>query len=111
LLNKTLKWFPQIKDMINLERLCLAVGFNKEQTATLLTGKAIEYSGELYSEEHKRKFTAKEVKAKVFSDNGKFILTIDLRPIGEWFKEQFEKLQQMMNRPVQPQRKNRGIQL
>ena len=30
LLNKTLKWFPQIKDMINIERLCLAVGFNKE---------------------------------------------------------------------------------
>ena len=111
LLNKTVKWFPQIKDMINLERLCLAVGFNKEQTATLLTGKPVEYSGELYSEEHKRKFTAKEVKAKVFSDNGKFILTIDLRPIGEWFKEQFEKLQQMMHRPVQQQKKNRGMQL
>ena len=111
LLNKTLKWFPQIKDMINLERLCLAVGFNKEQTATLLTGKPVEYSGELYSEEHKRKFMAKDVKAKVFSDNGKFVLTIDLRPIGEWFKEQFEKLQQMMHRPVQPQKKNRGMQL
>ena len=26
LLNKTLKWFPQIKDMINIERLCL--GYN-----------------------------------------------------------------------------------
>ena len=49
LLNKTLKWFPQIKDMINIERLCLAVGFNKEQTATLLTGRPIEYNGELYS--------------------------------------------------------------
>lgn len=73
-----MKWFPQIKDM-----MCLAVGFNKEQTATLLTGKPIEYIGELYSEEHKRKFMAKDVKAKVFSDNGKFILTVDLRPIGE----------------------------
>lgn len=111
LLNKTLKWFPQIKDMINLERLCLTVGFNKEQTTTLLTGKPIEYSGELYSEEYKRKFMAKDVKAKVFSDNGKFILTIDLRPIGEWFKEQFEKIQQMVYRPDQPQRKNRGMKL
>ena len=34
LLNKTLKWF----DMIDIERLCLAVSFNKKQTATLLTG-------------------------------------------------------------------------
>ena len=80
--------------MINLERLCFAVGFDKEQTATLLTGKPVEYNGELYSEEHKRKFMAKDVKAKVFSDNGKFVLTINLRPIGEWFKEQFEKLRQ-----------------
>ena len=111
LLNKTLKWFPQIKDMINLERLCLTVGFNKEQTATLLTGKHIEYNGELYSEEHKRKFIAKDVKAKVFSDNGKFILTIDLRPIGKWFKEQFRKLQQVMYRPAQSQKKDRGIKL
>lgn len=111
LLNKTLKWFPQIKDMINLERLCLAVGFNKEQTATLLTGKPIEYSGELYSEEHKRKFMAKDVKAKVFSDNGKFVLTIDLRPIGEWFKEQFEKLRQNIHRPIPPQQKSSGMKL
>lgn len=49
-----MKWFPQIKDMINIERLCRAAGFNKEQTATLLTGKPIEYNGEFYSEEHKR---------------------------------------------------------
>ena len=111
LLNKTLKWFPQIKDMINIERLCLAIGFNKEQTATLLTGKPIEYNGELYSEKHKRKFMAKDVKAKVFSDNGKFILTIDLRPIGEWFKEQFEKLRQSIHQPVIPQRKSRGMKL
>lgn len=82
LLNKTLKWFPQIKGMLNLERFCLSVGFSNEQTATLLTGKPVDYSGELYSEEHKRKFMAKEVKAKVFSDNGRLILTIDLRPIG-----------------------------
>lgn len=97
LLNKTLKWFPQIKGMLNLERFCLSVGFSNEQTATLLTGKPVDYSGELYSEEHKRKFMAKEVKAKVFSDNGRLILTIDLRPIGEWFRKQFEKLKQGFN--------------
>lgn len=110
-MNKILKWFPQIKDMINLERLCLAVGFNKEQTATLLTDKLVKYSGELYSEEHKRKFMAKDVKAKVFSDNGKFVLTIDLRPIGEWFKEQFEKLRQSIHRPIPLQRKGEGMKL
>ena len=111
LLNKTVKWFPQIKGMLNLERVCLAVGFSQEQTAKLLTGKPVDYSGELYSEEHRRKFMAKDVKAKVFSDNGRLILTIDLRPIGEWFKEQFEKLQQRIHRPISPPRKDRGMKL
>lgn len=97
LLNKTLKWFPQIKGMLNLERVCLAVGFSQEQTAVLMMGKSLEYSGELYSEEHKRKFMAKDVKAKVFTDKGKFVLTIDLKPIGDWFKEQFEKFKQGFN--------------
>jgi len=97
LLNKTLKWFPQIKGMLNLERLCLAVGFNQEQTAVLMMGKPLEYSGELYSEEHKRKFMAKDVTAKVFTDKGKFVLTINLKPIGEWFKEQIERVKQGIN--------------
>lgn len=109
LLNKTLKWFPQIKGMLNLERLCLAVGFSQEQTAVLMMGKPLEYSGELYSEEHKRKFMAKEVKAKVFTDKGKFVLTINLQPIGDWFKEQFEKLRQTVKQPTLPQRKNKNI--
>ena len=97
LLNKTLKWFPQIKGILNLERGCLAGGFSQEQTAVLMMGKPLEYSGELYSEEYKRKFMAKDVKAKVFTDKGKFVLTIDLKPIGDWFREQFGKLKQGFN--------------
>lgn len=97
LLNKTLKWFPQIKGMLNLERVCLAAGFSQEQTAVLMMGKPLDYSGELYSEEHKRKFMAKNVKAKVFTDKGKFVLTIDFKPIGDWFKEQLERFKQGFN--------------
>lgn len=109
LLNKTLKWFPQIKGMLNLEKLCLAVGFNQEQTSVLMMGKPLEYSGELYSEEHKRKFMAKDVKAKVFTDKGKFVLTIDLKPIGDWFKEQYDKFRHVIYHQAKPQNKGRGI--
>ena len=83
----------------------------EEQTATLLTGNSIEYSGELYSKEYERKFMAENVKSKVFSDNGRFILTVDLCPIREWFKEQFEKLRQTICQPIIPQRKGRGFKL
>ncbi|RHH56819.1 mobilization protein, partial [Phocaeicola vulgatus] len=37
------------------------------------------------------------------------VLAIDRKPIAEWFKEQFEKLRQNIRRPIQLQRKNRGI--
>lgn len=86
-----------IKYMLNLERLCLAVGFTKEPTATLLRCEPVEYRGELFSEDHKRKFMAKDVKANVFSDNDKFILTRDLHHIVEWFKDPFEKIKQGLN--------------
>ena len=71
--------------MLNFERRCLAIGFNQEQTAVLIIGKPLEYNGKLNSKEHKRKCMVKEI--KVFTNKGKFVLTINLRPIGEWFKE------------------------
>lgn len=38
-------------------------------------------------------------------DAGKFILTIDFRPIREWFKEQFGKIQQNVGwKPLQKAR-------
>lgn len=70
-----------------------------------MMGKPLEYNGELYSEEHKRKFMAKEVKAKVYTDKGKFVLTIDLKPI----KEQFEKLKLSVSHSIRPQRKVGGL--
>jgi len=54
----------------------------------------LEYSGELYSEEHKWKFMTKEIRAKVITDKGRFALTMNLQPIRKWLKEQLEKLRQ-----------------
>ncbi|WP_405370442.1 hypothetical protein [Phocaeicola sp.] len=67
----------------------------KKQTATLISGKPIFYEGELYSEEHKRRFKAENSGSQVVKDpkdKSKLVLCIEGKPIGEWFKEQSDKL-------------------
>lgn len=81
----------------------------------LLTKKeAIQCNGKVYSEEHRRKF---EIKNDIFkvekspTDDGKLILTINKQPIGEWFKEQWEKLRQSFRQSAEEPRKSRGFKL
>lgn len=105
-------WFPYFREMLRIENLCRLVGFDERQTATLVKGKPLEYAGELYSEEHGRKFTTEKAGFQVVkdpTDGTRLVLAIDRKPIAEWFKEQFDKLRQSIRRPIQPQRKNRGI--
>ena len=110
LLIKATEWFPWFRAMLRIEKLCLAVGFTHEQTAHLMTSKPLPYNGELYSDEHRRKFRTNDVTAKVGTNNGKLILAIDGLHIGEWFKKQFERLQQNVDwKPIQ--KKNKGFKL
>ena len=107
-------WFPYFREMLRIENLCRLVGFNDGQTATLVKGKPLEYAGELYSEEYKRKFTTEKAGLQVVkdpTDGTKLILAIDRKPIAEWFKEQFDKLRQNIRQPLQQQEKGRNIRL
>ena len=113
LLEKAFKWFPILKEMLRMEKLCATIGFTKEMIESLLTKKeAIQCSGKIYSEEHRRKF---DIKNDIFrvekhsTDSGKLILTINRIPMGEWFKEQFDKLRQSLRRPTEEPRKIRGL--
>ena len=105
-------WFSYFREMLRIENLCHFVGFSDGQPAMLVKGKPLEYAGELYSEEHKRKFKTEKAGVQVMkdpTDGTKLVLAIDRKPIAEWFKEQFDKLRQNIHRPIQPQRKGRGI--
>ena len=111
---KAAAWFPYFREMLRIENLCRLVGFDERQTATLVKGKPLEYAGELYSEEHGRKFTTEKAGFQVVkdpTDGTRLVLAIDRKPIAEWFKEQFEKLRQNMRRHIQPQRKGRGMKI
>lgn len=109
IISKATTWFPYFREMIRMESVCRTIGFNDEQTATLIKGKPLEYSGELYSEEHDCKFTVEQVTAQITpepTDKRKLQLNIDKIPFKEWCKEKFEKLRQTLRSP-----KQRGIKL
>ena len=113
ILEKAFKWFPMLKEMLRMEKLCAAIGFTKEMIESLLTKKeAIRCNGRIYSEEHRRKFDIKNDVFKVeqsTTDSSKLVLTINRQPIGEWFKEQWDKLRQGLRKSVEEPRKSRGM--
>ena len=115
ILDKAFKWFPMLKEMLRMEKLCAAIGFTKEMIESLLTKKeAIRCNGRIYSEEHRRKFDIKNDVFKVErnpTDDGKLILTINRQPIGEWFKEQFSKLGHGFRKAPDEPRKGGGFRL
>lgn len=92
---KALEWFPHFREMLRMDELCRKVGFNDEQTETLIGGKPLKYSGTLYSETHRKRFKADNVIARISPDetnNCKFTLKIDGLSIVRWFREQAERL-------------------
>ncbi len=110
-ISKAAAWFPYFREMLHMENFCLKIGFNDKQTATLISGKPLEYEGELYSEEHKRKFKTERATFHVVKDNTKLVLCIEGKPIGEWFRERFDRLFLSIRRTVAPPRKGKGIGL
>ena len=114
IIQKAKKWFPLFQELVYMEKFCLKVGFNERQTATLISGKPLFYEGELYSEEHRRKFKTEEAGFQVVKDpkdKSKLALTINGQVIGEWFKEQFNKMFSSIRRTVTPYRKGKGLGL
>ena len=114
IIQKAKKWFPLFQELVYMERFCLKVGFSERQTATLISGKPLFYEGELYSEEHRRKFKTEEAGFQVVKDpkdRSKLALAINGQVIGEWFKEQFDRLFSSIRRTVTPPRKSKGLGL
>ncbi|WP_286334324.1 mobilization protein [Bacteroides caecimuris] len=115
ILEKAFNWFPLLKEMLRMERLCYTIGFTKDMVNSLLMKReAIRCNGKIYSEEHRRKFDIKNDIFKVEknpTDNNKLVLTINRQPIGEWFREQWGKLKQSLYNSVQTEKRGRGFRM
>lgn len=110
---KAVKWFPYFHEMIRMENLCQTVGFDEQQTTTLIKGKPLEYSGKLYFEEHNCKFTVERVTAQITpdpTDKRKLQLHICQMSFIEWCKRQFEK-ERTEVRQEPRQRPSKGLKL
>lgn len=113
-ISKATVWFPFFREMLRMENFFLKVGFDERQTAMLISGKPIFYEGELYSEEHERKFKTENAEFQIVKDpkdKSKLVPYIKGKPIGEWFKEQFNKLFSSVRRTVAPLKKGKGMEL
>lgn len=113
IIEKACKWFPYFMELLRIEKLCHLVGFNQELIDKLVKGEPIVCSGNLYSEEHKRKFITEKAEAQVMkspTDNTKLVLSINRQPISDWFKERFNKFCSTMQ-PKQEQKRTKGFRL
>ena len=114
-INRACRWFPLFDDAFRMEKFCLAAGFTIEQTDRLFTFRPLEYSGNLYSEEYRRSLSVTNATAqiKVVQEYKKqrFVLHINGKNVLDWFKEQFEKLRQIIHPDLQPPIKNKRLKL
>jgi len=89
-----------MKEQLRIAYLCQQIGLAVESIKALLTGKTLTAkSFSFFSPEHKRKFTAEDVKLKIEKEPNnpnKLRLNINGMNILDWFKQRFEDVQKAM---------------
>lgn len=111
IIQKACSWVPLLRELFRMEKFCRLLGFTPEQTAILITGTPLKYSGKLRSQEHGRDFIADRVVAQIGTeptDKSKLFLSINRINVSDWFKEQLDRLTQPIQ-VKQEQKKSRGI--
>ena len=109
---KARRWFPDLADLLKIERECSEIGINSSTFTTLLDYKEHRFNGYIFSPEHRRKFELNNTPFQIvrYTDN-RLKLQINHKLIKEWFMEQWEKLRQIAHRPSQLPQRNGDIKL
>ena len=105
LLEKAHKWFPMFKEMLRMEKLCAVIGFTKDMIENLLTKKnPYNVVAKFIPKNTGGNLTSRMIFLGLRNIRWivvKLMLTINRQPIVQWFKEQWEKLQQNLRNSVQ----------
>jgi len=113
-LRKIYDLFPNIRDILNIEKLCKTLGFSEELTQKILTMKPVGFKGRLYSPEYQREFETNHSIAKIEKDNLKpnqLRLHIDNLEITDWFKRKYQEFQKGIGINIKPKQEDRGFKL
>jgi FtsZ-binding cell division protein ZapB len=111
-LRKIYHLFPNLRELLSIERMCRAVGFSEDLTKRILTGNKVGFKGSLYSAEYKRKFSTEHSTAQMQSEPkqpDKLRLTIDGVDIVEWFRLKYREFQQSVGIDWTDRNVGRGI--
>jgi Plasmid recombination enzyme. len=113
IIQKAFTWIPLLKELFRMEKMCRLIGFTAEQTATLVVGTPLEYSGKLHSEEYRQSFTVSHAVVQIGTeqnDKSRLFLSVNRINVSDWFKEQFNKCNQSVQ-VKQELKKGRGIKM
>jgi hypothetical protein len=114
-LRKIYKLFPNIRDILHIEKLCKMVGFSEELTHKILTMTPVGFKGKLFSEEQQHDFETYHSIAKIEKDSAessRLRLFVDNLEITEWFKKKYEEFQKDLGVNLKlKQGENRGFKI
>lgn len=85
---------PELKGLLQVEKVCQAVGFGAELTKRIVRGESVGFKGSLYSPEHKKWLHTDHSTAKTEQDpqeKGRMRLTVDGIDVFGWLKRKHEE--------------------
>ncbi|MCD8043777.1 MAG: plasmid recombination protein [Tannerellaceae bacterium] len=84
--------FPDIKNLLDLEKQCNKLALTDQQYQKLTTGEPMLFTGNLYSETYRCYFAVKDISLQIVRNpkTKKLDLTIDRMKIDNWFKEKYQ---------------------
>ena len=107
IINTAHRWYPDFAYLLRLERLAKQIGLSAMEFAELIKGRIVNFTGRLFSSEHNRWFATDNTPLQILRE---LTLTANRIPLSQWFCEQYDKLQQSIRQPTQPNM-SRGMKL
>lgn len=81
---------PELEGLLQVEKICRAVGFGTEMTKRIVRGESVGFKGSLYSPEHDKRLHTDHSTAKIVQDTqekGRIRLIVDGIDVFGWLKQ------------------------